>query len=169
MLASPAPVRPQSRLVTTSCSCAGPDKSLWRFAEDRGRLVERLRDCHARNGTGREHGEYSHYPSSSCSATLLHDSFTYRIEELLLKGGRSHMAIKLPPTTKRLVASIKRTAENLDEEIGDLKAGLLLDYCLERSARRSNHHRRCAVGLLLGALPTRRRVPRALFGFWPRS
>ena len=37
-----------------------------------------------------------------------------------------------PDATKRLVASIKRyAAENLDEEIGDLKAGLLLDYCLK--------------------------------------
>jgi uncharacterized protein (DUF2164 family) len=34
-------------------------------------------------------------------------------------------------TEKRLLASIKRYAEeNLDEEIGDLKASLLLDYCL---------------------------------------
>jgi uncharacterized protein (DUF2164 family) len=43
------------------------------------------------------------------------------------------MPIKLSPeVTRRLVASIKRyAAENLDEEIGDLKAGLLLDYCLE--------------------------------------
>ena len=43
------------------------------------------------------------------------------------------MPIKLSPeTTKRLVASIKRyAAANLDEEIGDLKAGLLLDYCLK--------------------------------------
>jgi len=42
------------------------------------------------------------------------------------------MAIKLSPeTTKRLIASLKRyAAENLDEEIGDLKAGLFLDYCL---------------------------------------
>ena len=43
------------------------------------------------------------------------------------------MAIKLSPeTTKQLHASIKRyVAENLDQEIGDLKAGLLLDYCLK--------------------------------------
>jgi uncharacterized protein (DUF2164 family) len=42
------------------------------------------------------------------------------------------VAITLPPeTTKRLLASIKRyAAENLDEEIGDLKAGLLLEFCL---------------------------------------
>lgn len=42
------------------------------------------------------------------------------------------MAIELPPeTTKQLLASIKRyVAENLDQDIGDLKAGLLLDYCL---------------------------------------
>jgi uncharacterized protein (DUF2164 family) len=37
-----------------------------------------------------------------------------------------------PETRKQLVASIKRYAvENLDGEIGDLKAGLLLDYCLK--------------------------------------
>lgn len=37
-----------------------------------------------------------------------------------------------PDTTRRLVASIKRyAAENLDEEIGDLKAGLLLESCLK--------------------------------------
>jgi uncharacterized protein (DUF2164 family) len=43
------------------------------------------------------------------------------------------MPIKLSPeTTKHLIASIKRyAAENLDEEIGDLKAGLFLDYCLK--------------------------------------
>ena len=42
------------------------------------------------------------------------------------------MAIKLSPeTTKRLEASIKRyVAENLEQDIGDLKAGMLLDYCL---------------------------------------
>jgi len=47
-------------------------------------------------------------------------------------GVEINMAIKLSPeTTKRLVASLKRyAAENLDEEIGDLKAGLFLDYCL---------------------------------------
>ena len=43
------------------------------------------------------------------------------------------MAITLAPeTTKRLLASIKRyAAANLDEEIGELKAGLLLEYCLK--------------------------------------
>ena len=43
------------------------------------------------------------------------------------------MAIKLPAeTTKQLHASIKRYfAENLDQDIGDLKAGMLLDYCLK--------------------------------------
>ena len=42
------------------------------------------------------------------------------------------MAIKLSKEVeKRLVASIKRYfAENMEVEIGDLKAGLLLDYCL---------------------------------------
>jgi uncharacterized protein (DUF2164 family) len=43
------------------------------------------------------------------------------------------MPIKLSPETiGRLVASIKRYAtENLDEEIGDLKAGLLLEFFLK--------------------------------------
>jgi uncharacterized protein (DUF2164 family) len=43
------------------------------------------------------------------------------------------MAIKLTPeTTRRLEASIKRyVGENLDQDIGDLKAGLLLDFCLQ--------------------------------------
>ncbi|MGE0362964.1 MAG: DUF2164 domain-containing protein [Vicinamibacterales bacterium] len=42
------------------------------------------------------------------------------------------MAITLPPDTRRqLVDSLKKyAAENLDEELGDLKAGLLLDFCL---------------------------------------
>ena len=42
------------------------------------------------------------------------------------------MPITLPPDTrKQLIASFKKyVAENLDEEIGDLKAGLLLDFCL---------------------------------------
>lgn len=36
-----------------------------------------------------------------------------------------------PEATKQLVASIKRfTAEHLDEEIGDLKAAMFLDFCL---------------------------------------
>lgn len=43
------------------------------------------------------------------------------------------MAITLPPdTTARLLASIKRySAENLEQEFGDLQARLLLDYCLQ--------------------------------------
>ncbi len=42
------------------------------------------------------------------------------------------MAITLAPESKRLaLASIQRYfAENWDQEIGDLKAGLLLDYVL---------------------------------------
>jgi uncharacterized protein (DUF2164 family) len=37
-----------------------------------------------------------------------------------------------PETTKQLQASIKRYAgEHLDEEMGDLKAALLLDFCLK--------------------------------------
>ena len=42
------------------------------------------------------------------------------------------MAIELPKEIeKQLIASIKRYfAENLEEEVGDLKAKLLLDYCV---------------------------------------
>jgi uncharacterized protein (DUF2164 family) len=43
------------------------------------------------------------------------------------------MAITITPDArKRLLASIKRyVAEQLEQDIGDLKAGALLDYCLE--------------------------------------
>ena len=43
------------------------------------------------------------------------------------------MPITLPPETlKQLHASVKRyAAEHLDEEMGDLKASLFLDYCLK--------------------------------------
>ena len=46
------------------------------------------------------------------------------------------MSIKLSPEkTHKLQASIKRyAAENLDEELGDLKAGLLLDFVLKEIA-----------------------------------
>lgn len=49
-----------------------------------------------------------------------------------LRYDRGAMPIKLSPDqTKQLQASIKRyVAENLDEEIGDLKAGLFLEFCL---------------------------------------
>jgi uncharacterized protein (DUF2164 family) len=43
------------------------------------------------------------------------------------------MAIKLPKETeKRLIASIKRYfVENMDDDIGDLKAMLFLEFCLK--------------------------------------
>jgi len=43
------------------------------------------------------------------------------------------MALTLSPdTTKRLEASIKRYfGEHLDQDIGDLKAAMLVDYCLK--------------------------------------
>lgn len=43
------------------------------------------------------------------------------------------MAIELPAeATKQLKVSIQRFfAEELDQEIGNLKAGLVLDYCLK--------------------------------------
>jgi len=42
------------------------------------------------------------------------------------------MAIELSPdTTKRLIASIQRYfADELDQDIGDLKARMVLDYCV---------------------------------------
>jgi uncharacterized protein (DUF2164 family) len=42
------------------------------------------------------------------------------------------MPLPLPPDTRRqLLDSIKKyAAEHLDAELGDLKAGLLLDFCL---------------------------------------
>lgn len=46
------------------------------------------------------------------------------------------MAINLPPDTlKQLQASLKRyVAENLDEDIGDLKASLMLDFVMKEIA-----------------------------------
>ena len=43
------------------------------------------------------------------------------------------MTIELEPDSRKaLIASIRRYAEeNLDLDIGDLKAGFLLDYCLK--------------------------------------
>ena len=43
------------------------------------------------------------------------------------------MAIKLSKQAEqRLIASIKRyCAENMEQEVGDLKASLLLDFCLK--------------------------------------
>ncbi len=43
------------------------------------------------------------------------------------------MAVKISKETKhKLIESIKRYfEENMDEEIGDLKASLLLDYCVK--------------------------------------
>ena len=43
------------------------------------------------------------------------------------------MAIKLSPeASKQLQGSIKRYfAENLDQDIGDLQAGMLLDFCVK--------------------------------------
>ena len=42
------------------------------------------------------------------------------------------MTIKLSKATKQqLIKSIKRYFEEIDEEIGDLKASLFLDFCLK--------------------------------------
>ena len=77
-----------------------------------------------------------------------------------------------PETTKRLVASIKRyAAEHLDEEIGDLKAGLLLEYCLKELgpsiynqaiADAQSYFTRRVAGLE-GV------CHESEFGFWPQS
>ena len=83
------------------------------------------------------------------------------------------MPIKLSPeTTKRLVASIKRyAAENLDEEIGDLKAGLLLDYCLkEIGPSIYNQAIADAQAYFTGRVADLEGVcHEPEFGFWPRS
>jgi uncharacterized protein (DUF2164 family) len=83
------------------------------------------------------------------------------------------MAIKLPPETiTRLVASIKRyAAENRDEEIGDLKAGLLLEYCLEEIGPSIyNQAIADAQSYFTGRVADLEGVcHEAEFGFWPRS
>jgi uncharacterized protein (DUF2164 family) len=88
-------------------------------------------------------------------------------------GVEINMAIKLSPeTTKRLVASLKRyAAENLDEEIGDLKAGLLLDYCLaEIGPLVYNQAIADAQSYFTGRVADLEGVcHEAEFGFWPRS
>jgi hypothetical protein len=64
------------------------DESLQRFAVDRSRLVDRLRQLSDEAWTRTaEHGEYSHYSVFIMFRHLaLHDFFhAYRIEELLLK------------------------------------------------------------------------------------
>jgi uncharacterized protein (DUF2164 family) len=82
------------------------------------------------------------------------------------------MPIKLSPdTTKRLLASIKRyAADNLDEEIGDLKAGLLLDYCLkEIGPSIYNQAIADAQSYLTGRVADLEGVcHEPEFGFWPR-
>jgi uncharacterized protein (DUF2164 family) len=83
------------------------------------------------------------------------------------------MAIKLPPeTTRRLLASIKRyAAGNLDEEIGDLKAGLLLDYCLkEIGPSIYNQAIADAQAYFTGRVADLEGVRHEEeFGYWPRS
>jgi uncharacterized protein (DUF2164 family) len=83
------------------------------------------------------------------------------------------MAIKLSPeTTKQLVASIKRYAvQNLDEEIGDLKAGLLLDYVLkEIGPTIYNQAIADAQAYFTGRVADLEGVcHEPEFGFWPRS
>jgi len=92
MLASPAPVitpydpgtsDPDDRLLKMDL-----EDSLEQYAEDRARLVARLRQLsHAEWTLTAEHGEYSHYSVFIMFRHLaLHDFLhAYRIEELLLK------------------------------------------------------------------------------------
>jgi hypothetical protein len=92
MLASPAPVitpydpgtsDPDDRLMKMDL-----EDSLEQYAEDRVRLVARLRQLsHAEWTRTAEHGEYSHYSVFIMFRHLaLHDFLhAYRIEELLLK------------------------------------------------------------------------------------
>jgi hypothetical protein len=92
ILASPAPVitpydpgqsDPDDLLLRMDL-----DDSLQRYAEDRRRLVDRLRQLSPADWTRTaEHGEYSHYSVFIMFRHLaLHDFLhAYRIEELLLK------------------------------------------------------------------------------------
>ena len=83
------------------------------------------------------------------------------------------MAIKISADArKRLLASINRyAAENLDEEIGDLKAGLLLDYCVKeigpsiynQAIADAQSYFTSRVADLEGV------CHEPEFGFWPRS
>jgi hypothetical protein len=92
MLASPAPVitpyNPGESDADDLLLRMDLDDSLRHFAEDRRRLIERLRGL-SREKWSRtaEHGEYRHYSVFIMFRHLaLHDFFhAYRIEELLLK------------------------------------------------------------------------------------
>ena len=92
MLASPAPViapyNPGETDADDLLMKMDLDESLQRFAADRVRLVERLRQLSPNQWTRTaEHGEYSHYSVFIMFRHLaLHDFFhAYRIEEILLK------------------------------------------------------------------------------------
>ena len=92
MLATPAPVitpydpgrdDPDDALLSLDL-----EESLQRYADDRARLVSRLRELSDADWQRTaEHGEYSHYSVFIMFRHLaLHDFFhAYRIEELLLK------------------------------------------------------------------------------------
>lgn len=92
MIASPAPVitpyQPGEQDADDLLLKMDLDDSLVRFAADRVRLVEGLRQLSsAQWARAAEHGEYSHYSVFIMFRHLaLHDFFhAYRIEELLLK------------------------------------------------------------------------------------
>ena len=94
MLATPAPVitpydpgrdDPDDALLSLDLK-----ESLQRYADDRARLVSRLRELSDADWQRTaEHGEYSHYSVFIMFRHLaLHDFFhAYRIEELLLRKG----------------------------------------------------------------------------------
>jgi hypothetical protein len=92
MLASPAPVitpyDPGSNDPDDLLLKMDLDDSLEQYAEDRARLVERLRQLSPEEWARKaEHGEYRHYSVFIMFRHLaLHDFLhAYRIEELLLK------------------------------------------------------------------------------------
>jgi len=94
MLASPDPVitpyQPGESDADDMLMKMDLEDSLQQYAEDRVRLVERLRRLSPGEWTRRaEHGEYSHYSVFIMFRHLaLHDFLhAYRIEELLLKKG----------------------------------------------------------------------------------
>lgn len=77
-----------------------------------------------------------------------------------------------PETRKRLIASIQRYAdEELDIDMGDLKARLLLDYCLQEIGP-TVHNRALedARAYLTDRLADMENIcAEAEFTFWPKS
>ena len=86
---------------------------------------------------------------------------------------RDKPTISIPDAArKQAIASIKHfVLDTLDQEIGDLKAGLLLEYCLEEIGPSIyNQAIADAQSYFTGRVADLEGVcHEAEFGFWPRS